>query len=1243
MNKEYYIKLQAKIDDSSKTINELNKQIKTMETKLQNLELEVDTKGVEKAKNEFDTLDGALSKIGLTSKQLQDSFTDVKTKLTSSSKEVVQYKNNLGQVVEVTTRLNDGQKIYSATTITLNSSLAKNVTSISNLNAQYKTQDEVLKNLKVDLSEYQRISSQINSDGSITERWTNNSGKIVTLNGKMIDGQIKYIGSLKEVSSAVESNAKQADKWRYSWSKAFQSFTTYMSVTTVFYQIIHTIRDMIDEVTELDGALVELRKVTDLEGESLQKFTKEAYVAGADVAKTGTEMIEAATSFAKAGYSKDQILQLGKVATMYTNIADEAISSADAADFIIAQLKAFNLESDDLNKTLENSYHIIDAVNEVSNNFAVSSSDIATNLGKASSVMANAGNSMEQMIGIMTAGTEITRNASKVANGLKTITLRLQGMDDEGEENLELMSQMEGLFNKLGKTVYNTDGTLKNTYDLLGELADVYPSLTAAEKAYVTETIAGKYQAQNAAAILSNWKTAIDATATALDSQGSAMKENSKYVDSIKGKIAALSSEFGQLAQNVVGSNLVKFFLDLGNILLNLANSSFGKTTTLFTMLSAATLALRNGINFLNKSFSSLKLGIIDYYKYQVLLYAQSKNQTISNYAEAASYLGLAKSIKAVSFAIASNPLFIAGTAIAAFSFFSNKVDESKQKMAEMSQASQNASSSLDKLNSSLSSLTNDDISNLKEYKQVIEDATSTTTELSAANEGLKSIQGKLDDLFGKNSVNVYNNDIDETISKIQQLTADELKLYKVRNESALQDARNAKNKDINSDSIDIYHGDSNVEQRGFRDILGDISQQKDYGSLYFGHGSTYTRISGEAQDAMSFINDALNYVKTNRELIKEEYKYTDEELDDLQGSLSESYTKIEDEYKNHLDFLSNYYNTLLGYVDGGNEYNAEMKNASSDGSLTDEEIDNILAKYPEVKKLLKDVGYDYNDLRNIFIGSGKDISESSDTIKNAYDKVSEARQKSFNSNSADKLFGDLENSKSYSYINELYDGLKKIADEGELSAKSIKKFINSLGNWTVTGEEVIYDLDGTSVSLQDLITYFSVLNNKVKTSDEYFKEISKTLDDIQSAYDLATSAVKEYNNQGYLSIDTLQSLTSLDGEYLDLLFNEANQLSVNKDGFNNLAIAELNLLKIKQQEQLLKFVESLKGEGNQLSDNTQIVNNLTRALEKNNAELAKNIALSSVSGDFTAEEVSAIEKRVQSVIGYFKQVMSFG
>ena len=35
--------------------------------------------------------------------------------------------------------------------------------------------------------------------------------------------------------------------------------------------------------------------------------------------------------------------------------------------------------------------------------------------------MANAGNTLEETIGLLTAGTEITRSANRVSNGLKTI------------------------------------------------------------------------------------------------------------------------------------------------------------------------------------------------------------------------------------------------------------------------------------------------------------------------------------------------------------------------------------------------------------------------------------------------------------------------------------------------------------------------------------------------------------------------------------------------------------------------------------------------------------------------------------------------------------------------------------------------------------------------------------------------------------------------------------------------------
>ena len=354
--------------------------------------------------------------------------------------------------------------------------------------------------LSAKIDDGQKTVTELNSQIKSLEK------KVAHLQLKVDSKKIKTANKdLNQLNKTVRQGKDDANKWQYSWTKAFQSFTTYMSVTTVFYQTINTIKDMINEVVGLDDALVELRKVTVLEGESLQKFTQDAYDTAKAVAKTGTEMVQAATEFAKAGYSEEEILKLGELALMYTNIADEEVSAAESAEFMIAQMKAFNIE-------VKDAIHIIDAVNEVANRFAVSSADIANNLGKSSAVMANAGNSYEQMIGLLTAGTEITRNASKVANGLKTITLRLQGMNDDGEENLELTAQMEAMFKKWGLSLYKADGSLKNTYEILQDLAPVYRKATAAEKAYITETIAGKYEAQNAAAILNNFETALKAT-----------------------------------------------------------------------------------------------------------------------------------------------------------------------------------------------------------------------------------------------------------------------------------------------------------------------------------------------------------------------------------------------------------------------------------------------------------------------------------------------------------------------------------------------------------------------------------------------------------------------------------------------------------------------------------------------------------------------------------------------------------
>ena len=69
-------------------------------------------------------------------------------------------------------------------------------------------------------------------------------------------------------------------------------------------------------------------------------------------------MVESASQFAKAGFNETDAAQLARVSSMYQNIADEQLSAGEASEFIISQMKAFNI-------TAEDSIHIADAVNEV--------------------------------------------------------------------------------------------------------------------------------------------------------------------------------------------------------------------------------------------------------------------------------------------------------------------------------------------------------------------------------------------------------------------------------------------------------------------------------------------------------------------------------------------------------------------------------------------------------------------------------------------------------------------------------------------------------------------------------------------------------------------------------------------------------------------------------------------------------------------------------------------------------------
>lgn len=121
-------------------------------------------------------------------------------------------------------------------------------------------------------------------------------------------------------------------------------------------------------------------------------------------------MVESVTEFRKNSFNDEDSTNLAYVASLLQNVADEQMSAGDAASFLIAEIKAFNIEAED-------AMTIIDQINEVSNNFAVSSGDLVKSLGIVASTSAAVGNSMSETLAMTTAITQQTRNASKAARG----------------------------------------------------------------------------------------------------------------------------------------------------------------------------------------------------------------------------------------------------------------------------------------------------------------------------------------------------------------------------------------------------------------------------------------------------------------------------------------------------------------------------------------------------------------------------------------------------------------------------------------------------------------------------------------------------------------------------------------------------------------------------------------------------------------------------------------------------------
>ena len=166
----------------------------------------------------------------------------------------------------------------------------------------------------------------------------------------------------------------------------------------------------------------------------------------------------------------------------------------------------------------------------------------------------------------------MTGRSSQVARGLNTIAANIVANQDA--------------LKVYGIEVSKAGGELRSTFDILQDLSKIWDKLSDTQKVTLGTMLAGKNQYKVLASVLTNFATASNATATAINSMGSAAEENAKYMESIEARVTAVSSAFQQMALKVVDSDIVKGILDIVKAFAELGSTNVGSAITQIVLLS---------------------------------------------------------------------------------------------------------------------------------------------------------------------------------------------------------------------------------------------------------------------------------------------------------------------------------------------------------------------------------------------------------------------------------------------------------------------------------------------------------------------------------------------------------------------------------------------------------------------------------------------------------------------------------
>ena len=117
-------------------------------------------------------------------------------------------------------------------------------------------------------------------------------------------------------------------------------------------------------------------------------------------------------------------------------------------------------------------------------------------------------------------------------------------------------------------------------------MSTAWEDMTDIERASALELMGGKRQANILSSVIANFETVEDVIETSMNSSGSAIAENEKWLDSIEGKTYQFTNALQTMWSNMLDSEVIKGFIDFGTDVVKLLETGTGRVIALVSALA---------------------------------------------------------------------------------------------------------------------------------------------------------------------------------------------------------------------------------------------------------------------------------------------------------------------------------------------------------------------------------------------------------------------------------------------------------------------------------------------------------------------------------------------------------------------------------------------------------------------------------------------------------------------------------